>query len=310
MDKSFTEDSVPDQSGRTILVTGANTGIGYEAARVLAERGARVLIGCRSAQRAEAARQRIMEKPVKGDVIFLPLDLASLESIRKAASQVRAGGRLDVLINNAGVMSIPERTETEDGFEMQFGINHLGHFALTGLLLDLLRSSQDARVVTVSSAAHRGGKIDFDDLQATKHYDRMERYGMSKLANALFTTELQRRLSAAGDSVLSLACHPGFAHSELSREFSGTIGLRLLKLFMPFQSAAGGALPTLRAAVDQDAKGAHYYGPSKRFQTVGPPIVAELAEVAHNPEMARILWERSIEATGIDPGLPPVRLEV
>jgi NAD(P)-dependent dehydrogenase (short-subunit alcohol dehydrogenase family) len=216
MPEIFSEASVPGQSGRTIMITGANTGIGYEAARVMAGQGARVLLACRSAEKASAARDRICGLHPKAEVELLSLDLGNLQSVRDAAAQLAPEERLDLLINNAGIM-IPPREETADGFESQFGVNHLGHFALTGLLLPKLRATPGARVVTVSSTAHKVGKIDFEDVHARQSYSKQGRYSMSKFANLLFAHELQRRFDSAGDSTLSVACHPGISDTELSR---------------------------------------------------------------------------------------------
>ena len=302
MAQAFTAASVPDVSGRTCLVTGANTGIGYEAALVLAARGARVLLGCRDQARGEAARDRILESHPAADCSFLPLDLGSLESVRKAADLVRTEARLDVLINNAGIM-IPPRQETADGFESQFGVNHLGHFALTGLLLDKLREAEGARVVTVSSSAHMSGRIDFDDIHAKRRYSRAGRYGMSKLANLLFTYELQRRLDQASTDTIAVACHPGVSETELSRDFP-----KWMFLFTPLirrfsHEPPDAALPTLRAATDAGVRGGEYYGPSGAFDMSGPPVVAKSSSASHDRAVARRLWDLSIELTGIDPGV-------
>jgi NAD(P)-dependent dehydrogenase (short-subunit alcohol dehydrogenase family) len=216
MSQDFTEASVPDQSGRTALVTGANTGIGYEAARVLAGRGARVLLGCRSKVKARAARERIYALHPEAQLELVSLDLGDLQSVREAAAAGMREERLDLLINNAGIV-LPPREETADGFESQFGVNHLGHFALTGLLLDKLLATAGSRVVSVSSGAQKFGAIDFDDVNATRSYSRQGRYAMSKLANLLFTFELQRRLAAANVETIAVACHPGSSETEASR---------------------------------------------------------------------------------------------
>jgi NAD(P)-dependent dehydrogenase (short-subunit alcohol dehydrogenase family) len=306
MSETFSESSVPDQSGRTILITGANTGIGYEAARVLAGQGARVLLGCRSAEKASAARDRIRALHPKAEVELLSLDLGSLQSVREAAAEVAQEERLDLLINNAGIM-IPPREETADGFESQFGVNHLGHFALTGLLLQKLRATPRSRVVTVSSTAHKAGKIDFEDVHATRSYSRQGRYSMSKLANLLFTHELQRRLDSAAAETLAVACHPGMSDTELSRYFPSwaTVLAPLLRLMA--QPAPMGALPTLRAATDPDVAGGEYYGPSQRFELVGPPIRVKPNAASRDSQVARRLWDLSIDLTGVDPELPDGR---
>ncbi len=298
----FTAESVPDQSGRTALVTGANTGIGWEAANVLAGKGARVLLGCRSASRATEARDRILATHPGADVVHLPLDLGSLDSVRKAADLAATESRLDLLINNAGIM-IPPRNETADGFESQFGINHLGHFALTGLLLPKLEAQQGSRVVTVSSSAHLAGRIDFDDPQANKRYDRVARYGMSKLANLLFTFELERRRRAEGMGTIAVACHPGVSETELSRDFPRWM-LWLTPLVNVFaHDPPQAALPTLRAATDLQVEGGSYYGPQGRFEMSGPPGPAKSSKASRDEEVARRLWDLSISLTGVDPGL-------
>lgn len=301
MKGNFDETSVPDQSGRTIFITGANTGIGWDAARVLAARGARVLLGCRSADKAAAARQRILDLLPSADVDTVALDLGSLASVREAAGQVLQEPRLDVLVNNAGIM-MPPRELTADGFESQFGVNHLGHFALTGLLLPRIKNQHGARIVTVSSLAHRAGKIHFDDLDAEKHYGRQDRYSLSKLANLLFTYELQRRLQAAGCAAIAVACHPGGADTELSRHLP-KIFVGLTPLFrLVMNSSAEGALPTLRAVVDADAKGGEYYGPAGFGEFARGARQVRSNAVSHDAALARRLWEVSAEMTGVDYG--------
>jgi NAD(P)-dependent dehydrogenase (short-subunit alcohol dehydrogenase family) len=294
----YTEASVPDQHGRTILVTGANTGIGFEAARVLAERGARVLLGCRSEEKAEDAIDRILERHATADVAWVPLDLTSLRSVRAAAATVAAEPRLDVLVNNAGVM-IPPRTLTEDGFELQFGVNHLGHFALTGLLVDRLAATSGARVVNVSSLAHRTGQIDFDDPQAERSYDAMRRYRMSKAANMVFTFELARRFAARGLDVTAVACHPGVADTELSRTFPAWFGLVGLFLRPFFNSPAEGALPTLMATTSPDVEPTDYFGPVKRGETAGSAGAAFIARHVRDEALGRRLWDLSMRLTGV-----------
>jgi NAD(P)-dependent dehydrogenase (short-subunit alcohol dehydrogenase family) len=299
----FDEESVPDQSGRTALITGANTGIGWEAACVLAHKGARVLLGCRSRERAADARQRILARYPHADVAAVDLDLGSLASIRKAAEQVQQESRLDLLINNAGIMG-PPRRETADGFESQFGVNHLGHFALTGLLIDSLGRMPGSRVVSVSSGAHRFGKIDFDDIDATQRYSRQGRYAMSKLANLLFIYELQRRLESRGRPTMAVACHPGVSETEVSRDFSAWAQWLSALFFRPLShSAAEGALPTLRAATDPAVAGSEYYGPKGLFEMSGPPVRVESSVASHEADAARRLWELSVDLTGVDPRL-------
>ena len=300
--KGFTEKDVPDQSGKTIVITGANTGLGYEAARVLAGKNARVIIACRSPQKAQAAIERILALHPGAEVEALELDLSSLESVRRAASQLQREQGLDVLINNAGIM-VPPYELTADGFESQFGVNHLGPFAFTGLLLDKLRAKPGARVVNTSSIAHKRGRIYFDDINAERGYSAIPRYAQSKLANLYFAYELQRRLEAAGDPTLSLAAHPGIADTELSRYLPK--GLMLMApVFRPlFNSPAQGAWPTLAAATMEGVKGGEYYGPSKRGETAGPAVRVKSTRRSHDPAAARRLWELSIEMTGVNPGI-------
>jgi NAD(P)-dependent dehydrogenase (short-subunit alcohol dehydrogenase family) len=296
---TWSEGDIPDQRGRVALITGASGGIGYEAARALAEKGARVLMACRNEGKGNAAIERIRAVAPDANVELLSLDLADLESIRAVAEKVNATDEpLDLLINNAGVMAIPYRT-TVDGFEMQFGTNHLGHFALTGLLIDRLNTSPDARVVTVSSQGHRMGRIAFDDLAAEKGYHRWLRYGQSKVANLLFTYELQRRLAAHGAGTIAVACHPGNARTELARDAGA-----LMRFFQPTanyfsQSAAIGALATLRAAVDPEVAGGDYYGPDGAGQAQGRPVRVHSNAYSHRLDVAAELWLVSEEMTGV-----------
>ncbi len=302
MSKGFTEQDVPNQNGKTIVITGANTGLGYEAARVLSAKGARVVIACRSEQKAQDAIARIEKANGKVDVAYVALDLGDLASVRACAQELQSEASIDILINNAGIM-IPPYELTKDGFESQFGVNHLGPFALTGLLLDTLSKSAAPRVVNTSSIAHRSGKIRFDDINAEKGYNTMARYGMSKIANLLFSYELQRRLDAVGSSTISVACHPGIADTELSRYAPG-----FLKIFLPlarplFNSAASGAWPTLYAATSPDAAGGDYIGPAKRRETAGPAVKVRSTRASHDEAVAKRLWGLSIEMTGVDPGI-------
>ncbi len=299
----FTEASVPAQLGRTALITGANTGIGYEAARVLAGKGARVLLACRTRAKAEDAIAEIISLHPKADCVFVELDLNSLASIRAAAQSVLdTEGQLDLLINNAGIM-MPPRQETEDGFESQFGVNHLGHFALTGLLLPLVMDTAGSRVVTVSSLAHKGSDIDFEDLHAHKRYGRQSRYGMSKLANLLFAYELQRRLSAKGSETISVACHPGVSLTDLGRNLPGPFQTiwPMMRFVIPNQAPPRAALPTLRAATDPEVQGGEYYGPSGLMEMRGPAELARSTARSHNRELAAKLWQVSVDLTGVEP---------
>jgi NAD(P)-dependent dehydrogenase (short-subunit alcohol dehydrogenase family) len=298
----WTQADIPDQHGRVALVTGANSGIGLEAARALAQRGASVVIACRNVAKAEAARETVASSRPGIDVAVLELDLADLASVRRAATAFAAEhGRLDLLINNAGVMAVPKRT-TVDGFESQIGTNHLGHVLLTSLLLGSLLATEASRVVTVSSNAHRMGRIDLDDLQSTRRYSPWEAYGQSKLANLLFTFELQRRLAAAGTRTIAVAAHPGWARSNLTHDLAG-IQQQLFRLAKPLadltaQSPAMGALPTLRAAVDPSAQGGDYFGPDGVMEWRGYPHRVGTSAKARDLVTAGRLWDASNGLTG------------
>jgi NAD(P)-dependent dehydrogenase (short-subunit alcohol dehydrogenase family) len=303
-DSNWTVADVPDQSGRTVVVTGANAGIGLETAKVLAGRGATVLIACRNLGKGERAADEIRTDVTDANVSVVGLDLASLASVREAADAIRSGApRLDVLINNAGVMQVPYQ-RTEDGFELTLATNHLGHFALTGLLLDRLLETPGSRVVTVSSVAHKRGVIRFDDLQSESSYNASAAYEQSKLANLLFTYELNDRLEAAVRDTIALAAHPGNARTSLwkssSRLENALISHRLHFLnFWLVQSAEHGALPTLRASVDPTARGGEYYGPAGAFEFTGSPRRVESSAASRDVAARRRLWEVSEELTGV-----------
>ena len=298
----FTADDVPDQTGKIIFITGANTGLGYEAAKVLAGKGARVIIGCRSLAKARQASNSILAQHPEADVAVVELDLGDLASVKKAAAVVAKEPKLDLLINNAGIM-IPPYELTRDGFESQFGVNHLGPFALTGLLLEKVRATPDARIVSTASIAHKRGKIHFDDINAEQGYNPIVRYAQSKIANLYFAYELQRRLEAAGDGTISVAAHPGIADTELTRYIPRALML-IAPLFRPlFNTPAQGAWPTLCAATMPGVKGGEYYGPSKRNETAGPAVRVESNRRSHDEAVAKRLWDLSIEMTGVDPGI-------
>jgi NAD(P)-dependent dehydrogenase (short-subunit alcohol dehydrogenase family) len=291
----WTLDNMPDQTGRIAIVTGANTGIGFETAAALAAKNATVVMACRSRQKAEDAMARIRERTPNAKLELIELDLASLASVERFVEAFREQhDRLDLLINNAGVM-VPPLGHTENGFELQFGCNHLGHFALTGRLLDLLEATDGARVVNVSSMAHRQGKMDFDNLNAEKGYRAMPAYGQSKLANLLFTFELQRRLDAKGSLVKATASHPGWTGTDLQRH-SGLF--RFLNTFFA-QTPPMGALPTLRAATDPNAEGGDYFGPKGFYEMRGYPKKVGTTPAARNELDARRLWEVSENLTGV-----------
>jgi len=300
----WTAADVGDQSGRIAVVTGATAGLGLETARVLAQHGATVVVAGRDQAKASAAAEVIRATRSSAAVETVELDLASLDSVRTAASELAARfPKLDLLINNAGVM-MPPYGLTKDGFELQFGTNHLGHFALTGLLLNSLLAVPGSRVVTVSSNGHRAGRMNFADLQSAKHYQKMAAYGRSKLANLMFTYELQRRLAAARAQTIALAAHPGTARTELTRHMSGiaqgAMSPRFGMLNSWFiQDGSMGALPTLRAATDPEAIGGTYYGPDGLFQLTGYPVVVTSSVRSHNREVQRRLWVESERLTGI-----------
>jgi len=298
----FTDKQVPGQSGRTFLVTGANAGLGFETAKVLAAKGGRVLLGCRSEERAEAAMDNIRKETPDADVSFVELDQANLNSVKKAAKAVKKEPRLDVLINNAGIMG-PPLERTADGFESQFGVNHLGAFALTGLLLPKLEQTKKSRVVVTSSLAHKGGKINFDDINADDGYSSWERYAQSKLANILHATELDRRLRAKGSPTVATCCHPGIASTELARHLPvfAQAFMPLVTLFL--NSAAQGAWATLAAAVGKGAVGGGYYGPKGLGEWSGKAGEASRSSKARNEELAARLWDVSVDMTGVDPGI-------
>lgn len=296
---------MPDLSGKMIIVTGGNSGIGYAAVQQFVRKGAHVVLACRDMEKARAAIGSITSEHRQSSLEAMPLDLASLESVRGFAAAFLAGHKaLDILCNNAGVMALPYR-KTVDGFEMQFGTNHLGHFALTGLLLERLLATPGARVVNVSSGAHRMGSMRFDDLNWERGYRKWAAYGQSKLANLLFTYELQRKLGAAGASVISVACHPGYAATNLQlagpRMQGSTFLERLSELGnrVVAQSATMGALPTLYAATAPDVRGGDYFGPDGLGEIWGHPKKVQSNSRSHDTAVAAKLWEISEQLTGI-----------
>lgn len=302
----WTADDVPDQSGKTCLVTGANSGLGFASAQLLAARGARVIMACRNVARGQRAVEVLLAQQRSAQVELLLLDLASLASIREAAGRFLAGhDRLDILIDNAGLMAIPSM-RTADGFEMQMGTNHLGHFALTGLLLPALLAARGSRVVTVTSLMHRGGRIDFDDPFFEKRaYAKWAAYSASKLANLLFTFELGRWLERARADTIAVAAHPGYAATALQGKGPALSGARLEGLVMRVgnailaQSAAAGAWPSLRAATDPTARAGDVFGPRGVGQARGRAVRVDVSRGARDPEAGRQLWALSERLTGI-----------
>jgi len=292
----WTEKDIPDQTGRVAVVTGANSGIGWETARALAQKGAKVIAACRSRQKADAAADQMMKLNPAGEAEGMTLDLADLDSVRAfAGGFLEKFDRLDLLINNAGIMFTPFG-KTAQGFEQQFGVNHLGHFALTGLLLDALNGTPGARVVTVSSGMHLLGGVDFDRMNLERGYSPQRAYGRSKLANLLFTCELQRRLAAAGKGTLAVAAHPGYAATNLTR-YSGR-PVRLLDRFFG-QKKEIGALPSLYAATSPDVSGGEYYGPGGLLELRGYPIKVASNALSHDEDAARRLWALSEDMTRV-----------
>ncbi|TGD89022.1 SDR family NAD(P)-dependent oxidoreductase [Mycolicibacterium sp. CH28] len=298
----WTEADVPDQSGRVAIVTGSNSGLGFDTARVLAQHGAKVVMAVRDTAKGAAAAAQIRKAAPAADLAVRKLDLGSLASVREAAAEIGAAyPRIDLLINNAGVMYPPKQT-TVDGFELQFGTNHLGHFAFTGLLLNNLLPVDGSRVVVVASIAHTiRAKIAFDDLQwEHRRYERVAAYGQSKLANLMFAYELQRRLAAANAKTIAVAAHPGVSNTELIRHVPGSSlpGVKLLAGLV-LNSPELGALPTLRAATDPAVVGGQYYGPDGFRELRGYPILVNSSSQSHDRDIQQRLWTVSEELTGV-----------
>ena len=302
MADKWTERDIPDQSGRLAVVTGGNSGLGLVTARELARAGAEVIIGSRDLAKGSAAAKEIKSAVPNARVDVLALDLADLSSVRAFASQVsKAHPAIDLLVNNAGVMAPPRRM-TVDGFESQIGTNHLGHFALTGLLMDNLLARPEPRVVTVSSTAHRAGRINFDDLNGERSYNNWMAYSQSKLANLLFAFELDRRARAAGTALKSIAVHPGYAATNLQTagpaRFYERIGGQIGNVLVG-QSADKGALPTLFAATAHDVQGGEFIGPDGFMEIRGNPKIVKARSAAYDEDVARRLWELSESLTGV-----------
>ncbi len=302
---TWTAADIGDLTGETALVTGANSGIGYETVRALSDHGAHVVMACRNIEKARKARDKLEGELTRSSLELLPLDLSDLDSVRRAAETfLAAHARLDILINNAGVMGTPYR-QTADGFELQMATNHLGHFALTGLLLDRIVTTQRSRVVTVSSHLHRLGRLRMDDVAHTSPRNPWITYGTSKLANLLFTQELSRRLAAEGLATMAVAAHPGWTQSNLAgngtalsesrvrRTLGRTVGSTL------GQTTAAGALPVLCAATSPAVHSGDYVGPSRLFGLAGPPRLTRPSRRGRDVAAAAELWRRSEELTGV-----------
>ncbi|AFY37737.1 Protochlorophyllide reductase [[Leptolyngbya] sp. PCC 7376] len=297
---SFSVENAPSQQGKTAIVTGSNTGLGYETALGLAKLGATVILACRNLEKAEAAKTKILSEVPSAAVSVMALDLNSLDSVRQFAADFRTQHQqLDLLINNAGIM-FPPYTQTAEGFESQIGVNYLGHFLLTQLLIDLMPDTPDSRIVSLSSNAHKFGKLNFDDLQSEKNYSATAAYGQSKLACLMFADELQRRLAASGKQKISVAAHPGVAQTELARHMPGWLVWIMGFTVAPFitHPVDQAALPTLMAAIASDVKGGEYFGPQGTAEMTGKPGRAEKASHALDQDAATKLWQVSEQLTG------------
>ena len=300
----WTVGQIPAQDGKTVVVTGANSGIGFQAALELARRGARVLLGCRNYAKGQAALDGLLREVPGASAELVELDMASLASIRGFAAEFAGRGiALDVLVNNAGVMALPKREVTADGFERQFGTNHLGHFALTGLVMPQLLQAAAPRVVTVASLAHRNGKIDFANLQSERGYKPWGAYGESKLANILFARELERRAKAAHSKLMSVPVHPGVSQTSIVANGPGAsdVKTRVLFTFAKFLTSkdAEGAWPTLYAATSTAVRGGDYIGPSGFMEFKGVPTVVQPRANGLDEKVGERLWTVSEELTGV-----------
>lgn len=293
--QKWTTTNIPDLSGKLALITGANSGLGYETSLALAAKNAEVIMACRNLEKGKTALEQIKTEAPNAKLVLMQLDLGSLAAVRRFAEEVHAKyDHLDLLINNAGIMA-PPYSKTEDGFETQIGVNHLAHFALTALLLDLVLAAENSRVVNVSSQAHTMGKINFGDLNSEKSYNAWRAYGQSKIANLYFTYELQRKLEAADKAILSVAAHPGYAATNLQ----GTSSFFTWANNFFAQSAAMGALPTLYAALSPDVVGSDFIGPHALGGWRGYPIKTKSNQLSYDEAIAARLWQVSEELTGI-----------
>ena len=300
---NWTITDIPDLTGKTVIVTGGNSGLGFESVKAFALKGACVILACRTVTKGEEAKKRILKFLPTADILVMELDLADLKSIRNFAAKFKQNhARLDVLLNNAGIMMVPYSL-TKDGFESQLGTNHLGHFALTGLLLEVLKDSPASRVVNVSSMAHSSGEMDFNNLlyENGKDYSPLKAYGRSKLSNLLFTYELQRFFEKNKMNTIALAAHPGLSDTNLGHYMMEKWYFRLIMpiFFRMAQPASMGALPELRASVDPEAKPNEFYGPDGKRQMKGYPVVVQPKQKAFNKEDARKLWEISEKLTSV-----------
>jgi len=297
---TWTKDNIPDQSGKTALVTGANSGIGYEIALALYQKGAHVIIAARDQSKAAEAMEKMIKAGGSGKLETVWLELSSLKQVKEFADKIKKDhGRLDLLINNAGVMT-PPKSKTTDGLELQFGVNFVGHFALTGHLYQLLKRTLGARVVTMSSGAHKSVvEIDFNNLRSENSYDADREYGISKLADLQFMAELQRRINWAGDKIISTAAHPGVTESNLSRFMDEEVYKAAVEKFGALMPAWQGALPVLYAATSMEVRGNDYYGPDGEHELKGYPAPAILSEAAKDEQASKKLWEYAERITRV-----------
>jgi len=301
--EKWTTTNIPDLAGKVIIVTGGNSGLGYESVKAFAENGAEVILASRSLEKGEASKKEILQSIKKGNIEVRQLDLMDFSSIRKCAIEFKEKyNRLDVLLNNAGIMTTPYFL-TKDGLEAQNGTNHFGHFALTGQLIDLINKTPQSRVVNVSSNGHKYGKMDFNNLlfENGEGYSPMKSYARSKLANLLFTYQLQRKFEEKGVDSIAVAAHPGGSQTNLGRHIEDKFWFRMLRPLFELltQSQAQGALPQIRASVDSDVKGGEYYGPDGFSEMTGFPVIVKSNKDSHNQADANMLWEASEKLTKI-----------
>jgi NAD(P)-dependent dehydrogenase (short-subunit alcohol dehydrogenase family) len=301
--RKWTLDDMPSQASKVVVITGGNSGLGLETAKAFAQKGAEVVLACRSVEKGKIAKDDILKENPEGKIDVFELNLMSLASVRSFAQNFKQKySRLDILINNAGIMTSPYAL-TEDGFESQMGTNHLGHFALTGLLLDLILATPKSRIVNVSSLAHKQWKMSFENslCEYAQNYNKMRAYARSKLANLLFTYELQRRLEAANHQTIAVAAHPGASYTNLGRHLENKLVARILKplIIKVLPTPKSGALSQIRAASDPEVKGGDYYGPSGLGELAGYPKIVKSAKTSHSLEDAKRLWEMSEKMTGV-----------